>query len=188
MLNHGDPGLHNQAMMELGSQVCHPKHPICNRCPLSSKCKAHLTGRIHEFPVRMPRNPLKSRFFHYLHILCNQRILLSRREGKDIWNSLFEFPLIETLEPVSMDKLVTLDAWKEIMNGYSYHITNVSNVYRYKLTHQIIHATFYRINIHTEIPDKSKQWIRVAPEGLIEYAVPRLIERYLHDLKQGAEH
>ena len=33
-----NPGLHNQALMELGALVCLPKSPRCHSCPLSQVC------------------------------------------------------------------------------------------------------------------------------------------------------
>lgn len=39
LLNADDPFNHNQAMMDIGSQVCTPKQPQCGGCPLSVACK-----------------------------------------------------------------------------------------------------------------------------------------------------
>lgn len=187
ILDPTNPGMHNQALMELGSQVCRPKNPLCNHCPLSSNCKASLTGRVHDFPVKTPRNPVKPRFFNYLFITCNHKIFISRRNGRDIWNSLYEFPLIETPVPVSKSKLITLETWKEIMKDMSFQIMGVSKTYRHQLTHQLIHATFYRIKITSEMRMAREQWISVEPDQLKRFAIPRLIERYLQDLKLEIE-
>ncbi|XP_029939328.1 adenine DNA glycosylase [Salarias fasciatus] len=35
------PGDFNQAMMELGAQVCTPKAPLCSRCPVQSHCHSY---------------------------------------------------------------------------------------------------------------------------------------------------
>lgn len=188
ILDHKNPGLHNQALMELGSRICLPKNPLCRQCPLSPHCKASLTGRIHEFPVKAVRKALRSRFFNYLFISIGHTTYLSRRNEKDIWNSLYEFPLIETIKPVDMKDLVTLNRWHEIMQGSSFQITDVSKVYRHQLTHQIIHAIFYQILINGEKPKVMEPWVTVPLDQLDRFAVPRLIERYLHDLKQGNVH
>ena len=52
----GRPGESNQALMELGSQVCKPRSPICSDCPLADICEAHRAGRQKEFP--QPRKKL----------------------------------------------------------------------------------------------------------------------------------
>ena len=44
LLNANRPGDYNQAMMELGSQICTPKHPQCTVCPVQSYCSAWFEG------------------------------------------------------------------------------------------------------------------------------------------------
>jgi A/G-specific adenine glycosylase len=40
LLDHADPGTHNQAMMELGALLCLPKKPRCAECPVAVFCKS----------------------------------------------------------------------------------------------------------------------------------------------------
>jgi A/G-specific adenine glycosylase len=40
LLDHADPGTHNQAMMELGALLCLPKKPRCAECHVASFCKS----------------------------------------------------------------------------------------------------------------------------------------------------
>ena len=46
-----DPAAWNQALMDLGREVCRP-HPRCSLCPLRNGCRFHSTGRI---PAPNPR-------------------------------------------------------------------------------------------------------------------------------------
>ncbi|CAO1635996.1 unnamed protein product [Parajaminaea phylloscopi] len=39
------PGLWNQALMELGSTVCTPQQPQCEKCPIQRTCRAFLEGK-----------------------------------------------------------------------------------------------------------------------------------------------
>lgn len=39
-----DPGLHNQAVMELGALVCISERPLCGQCPLQRQCAAFAKG------------------------------------------------------------------------------------------------------------------------------------------------
>jgi A/G-specific adenine glycosylase len=55
-----DPGLINQAWMELGALVCRPR-PDCPACPLTSLCRAHDMGREQGFPVRKASRPVPVR-------------------------------------------------------------------------------------------------------------------------------
>lgn len=49
------PGDFNQALMELGQQVCLPQNPRCLICPLHAPCLARQRGTQLERPVRPPR-------------------------------------------------------------------------------------------------------------------------------------
>ena len=49
------PGDFNQALMELGQQICLPARPRCLLCPLSKFCLARQRGTQLERPVRPPR-------------------------------------------------------------------------------------------------------------------------------------
>lgn len=46
------PGDFNQAVMDIGSQVCKPKNPDCLNCPVNEECLAYATNRIQELPVK----------------------------------------------------------------------------------------------------------------------------------------
>ena len=51
-LDLGNPGQFNQAIMELGATVCHPRAPRCLVCPVAGFCEARRTGRQRELPVK----------------------------------------------------------------------------------------------------------------------------------------
>ncbi len=73
LLDSKQPGTFNQAMMELGATVCLPRNPQCLICPVSFSCRARLSGRQSQFPVKLGR--AKS--------LIEERLLLwIEREGE----------------------------------------------------------------------------------------------------------
>jgi len=47
------PGLFNQAMMELGATLCTPRKPQCLLCPVSSLCEGRKAGRQDQLPVKL---------------------------------------------------------------------------------------------------------------------------------------
>ena len=55
LLDRKQPGIFNQAMMELGATVCLPKNPQCLLCPVSSLCKARAEGRQNQLPVKVSK-------------------------------------------------------------------------------------------------------------------------------------
>jgi len=48
------PGLHNQALMELGALICLPKNPRCHSCPLCRACPSYFHNS--RFPSHPPVN------------------------------------------------------------------------------------------------------------------------------------
>jgi A/G-specific adenine glycosylase len=55
LLNHAQPGDHNQAMMELGATVCLRRSPLCTVCPVREFCAAGRQGDPEAFPRLAPK-------------------------------------------------------------------------------------------------------------------------------------
>ena len=45
-------GNFNQAIMDIGSEICKPKNPLCEDCPIKKFCLAFQTGKTSDFPVK----------------------------------------------------------------------------------------------------------------------------------------
>ena len=92
MMPDDQPGIFNEAVMDLGSVICKPRNPICGICPLNAVCKAYLEATVHEFPVKTAKTKVVELKLHYYYI-CHQNWFLVRKRGSnDIWKNLFEFP------------------------------------------------------------------------------------------------
>ncbi len=120
ILNHKKPGIHNQAMMELGALICLPRNPLCNQCPLNMRCYAYKYRLVNELPVKKVNGKTRERYFHYLHISYRGSTFIHKRQQKDIWNSLFEFPLIETSHYIYPEKLHETEAWHHLLGETQY--------------------------------------------------------------------
>ena len=51
------PGDFNEALMDLGAEVCIPRHPRCEACPLTAFCQAWKEGKTEILPVKKPKAP-----------------------------------------------------------------------------------------------------------------------------------
>lgn len=171
------PGEHNQAVMELGATVCTPLKPKCGECPLARKCIARATDRIAELPVKAGMTKVRTRHFNYLHIESGGKTFLRKRTGKDIWQGLYELPLIETEKAMTQARF---EARLTDVLGKGWKLQKVHGPVKHVLSHQLIHASFWQV-----LPPKGfrapKEWILVTEGKLNGHAVPRLIERYLHE-------
>ncbi|GAB6395557.1 MAG: A/G-specific adenine glycosylase [Bacteroidales bacterium] len=181
----GKAGLHNQAMMEFGALHCVPRHPDCRHCPLQSQCLGYATGSPADFPVKKNKTHTRNRYFHYLHILYNDRTWLNRRSGKDIWNGLYEFPMIETGEAADFAGLQAAGNFRRLFNEAGKTDVSVVLRLRHALSHQILYASFYRITVEHK-PKALESFIEIAAGDIDNYAVPRLIRIYLDKADEPA--
>ncbi|MBP9960215.1 MAG: NUDIX domain-containing protein, partial [Tidjanibacter sp.] len=171
------PGTYNQALMDFGALLCTPAQPRCGECPLAGCCLALAAGTVALRPVKQGRTKVRERWFHYLHISCEGRTLLCRREGRDIWQGLYEFPLLETEGPADFPALAARSDFRELLGDAEWRLVGTVVMPRHQLSHQTIHATVYRI----ETPSLSAAAAALAVDtaAVGDYAVPRLLERYL---------
>ena len=107
------PGLHNQAMMEFGALQCIIKNPDCGKCILHEGCRACLYGKVNLLPVKRKREARLQRYFNYLVVRSGDSILMRKRNGKDIWQYLYDFPLIETSSLEDPADIIASEEWKE---------------------------------------------------------------------------
>jgi A/G-specific adenine glycosylase len=179
VMNPAKAGLHNQAIMEFGALQCTPQNPVCMFCPLQSKCMGYASGSPLSYPVKQNKTKTRNRYFHYLHIIYNGKTWLNRRSGKDIWEGLYEFPLIETGTPADFTQLQENDNFRQLFEGagklsISVELPGVKHV----LSHQILYATFYKIETE-RIPGALQSYTEIPGGAINEYAVPRLLRIYL---------
>lgn len=166
------PDEHNQAMMEMGAVICTPNQPKCDLCPLSILCEVRKTNTWDKLPVKANKTKVRKRYFHYLIYENKGKTLLEQRTKKDIWEKLFQFPLIETIdEHLGLDQLPIKPEFK-------------SETIIHKLSHQHIHAVFHHFNGFPDVIPESH--IQIEIDAIQDYPLPRIIDRYLENLHSEA--
>lgn len=99
-------GHFNQALMELGSEICTPRGPQCPACPVRSLCRAHEQA----IQEQIPPPPPKMRFevVHEAAVVVRRgaRILLQRRADDGRWAGLWDFPRfsITSVRPAALKR------------------------------------------------------------------------------------
>ena len=168
------PGLYNQAIMDFGALQCTPAQPRCGDCPLAGRCLALAAGTVGVRPVKQGRAKVRDRWFNYLHVTCGGQTLLHRRGGGDIWQGVYEFPLIETDKAADFAELAATAAFRELLGNGRWHLRRSVTMPGHQLSHQLLHAVFHRIEC-----DAMPAFPSVETAALGGYALPRLIDRYL---------
>ena len=172
------PGKYNQAIMDFGAMQCTPLSPRCLFCPLSEQCDAFRHGNVQLLPVKQHRTQVTDRYFHYIYVHDKEYIWLHKREGKDIWEGLYELPLVETERPLNdpTDLLHLLEKQWMHEKGNMPSFTLVETK-KHVLTHRIIHASFYEMDLNS-IP-LPPNFIRIKREHWTDYPMPQLIHLFL---------
>ncbi len=172
-----DPAEFNQAIMEFGALQCTPASPDCSACPLRAGCFAFKHGKVDTLPLKISGKKLKNRYFHYFIFLHQGQTFITQRKEKDIWQKLFEFPLIETTRPYSLERL------RSQYSGYfqSSSPLSVSKIIKHTLSHQKIIARFYVLETGT-FPSMHNEWQLVYLHQLKKYPFPQLIRSFLDEL------
>lgn len=187
LIDRKNPGLYNQAIMEFGALHCTPDNPKCDCCPFSEQCIAYNENRIKQLPVKQGKIKSKDRFFYYLDIRFQNNpsnILLNKRTQKDIWQNLFELPLIETNSSSTLEELIKLEDFNSIFsNTKKLQINPVGITFKHILSHQKINATFYRITI-SEGSTISKDFSKIEESNLSDYPISRLVDRYFKQISK----
>lgn len=184
MLDTSSPGLYNQAMMDLGACICTPRNPLCNKCPVQPECTAYAKNTTQQLPVKGKRLVRKDRFFNYC-VVHNERgnIWIRKRTGQDIWQQLYEFPLIESdfLIDNALD-LEQSEIFRVLLKEQTYEIVRMAGPFKQELTHQRIIATFWELKIKEEgLAPNVEGGIQVDRKKLNRFAFPKVIDCYLND-------
>lgn len=179
LLDRHHPGLHNQSIMEFGALQCVPSNPDCGACPLQDCCLALEMGIIARLPRKQGKTKIQNRYFNYFDVRVGNSILVKKRTADDIWKNLYELPLIETPEDVPLNEMLQDQFFMEMFSGgQPIHIASVPTEFKHVLSHRIIYAKFYRIDIDI-VPSKLlSECIQIELEELPNYAVSRLVNKY----------
>lgn len=170
---------HNQAIMEFGALQCVPANPNCADCPLKEHCKAHALNIVSNLPIKQGKTAVSDRYFNYFFITNNEYTYLQKRTKKDIWQNLYEFPLIETEEHKELENLMEREEFKHLFTDIqNIEISNLLFQTKHILSHRRIFATFYSVKISEE-NNHFQSFSKLKISEIEKFAVSRLTEIFL---------
>lgn len=155
----------NQAMMDLGSEICKPKNPLCGVCPLNKDCLAFSLDKISEFPVKTKKVKTENLDLTYYFVHRNGQFLIQQRKDDFIWKKLFEFlPTIsEELEP----------------------FIKSSKTISHKLTHKNVSIEIYDVEVVSETVWNDfiaqNEYLITDLEGFHHKSFPKPLENYVQN-------
>jgi A/G-specific adenine glycosylase len=83
---------YTQGLMDLGATLCTRQKPLCEKCPLQSRCIAFQSDRQAELPTRKPKKAAVSKVANFELTWLDTKILLERRPPSGVWGGLWCLP------------------------------------------------------------------------------------------------
>ncbi|MGB1209804.1 MAG: A/G-specific adenine glycosylase [Lacinutrix venerupis] len=175
LIDKREPATFNQAIMEFGARQCKPKNPDCNICPFNTKCVALQKNKILEFPVKLKSLKVKKKYFNFIVILSSdKKTVLKKREGKGIWQNLYQFPLVETKKTANFLEIEERLKDFSVLKDKSFSLSLYNDVeIVHKLSHQHLHTKFWVVTLDDVLPTG------ISINKLIEFPVPILIGNFI---------
>jgi len=180
LLNTNIPNIHNQAIMEFGSQQCKPKKPLCCSCPLKSQCLAFNQKSIERLPVKIKKTRVKKRYFDYFYFKHQKSTWVGKSSHKELWKNLNEFPLIVNHNEVQQMDILKHPDFKQWTKNTKAEIKSIHN-FKHKLSHIDIFARFWEIELDGKL--NHQHFKAVSQLKIKDLAVSRLTEKYLQKIK-----
>ncbi len=178
LLDKKQPGLYNQAIMDFGAVVCRPLAPLCEACVFKKRCSALLNNKVSELPVKEKKTSIRKRWFYYLVLEFKTSIAIRQRTEKDIWQQLYEFPLIETGGEAGIKKIIREAEKRKWLTKNKYEILSVSVLFKQQLSHQRINGQFIRLRIKQK-PPQENLWQWVENKKIKRFAFPQLVNQMM---------
>ena len=161
--------------MCIRDRVCKPQNPLCQECGLSKNCVAFKQQKVASIPFRSKKKSNELRYFHFFILRWKGKILLERREDKDIWRGLYAPPLLErgNKNKPSKKEIDVLISSKAGHSGFELQSSSLPQ--KQLLSHQTIIGRFYVVDLFQKpkkIGDLSA-WVN--PKTLHDYGKPKMV-------------
>ena len=183
LLEPNEPGLFNQAVMELGAIICRPQSPACLVCPVNAFCEAFDATRQAEFPKRRETKPTPE---HHLAVgviyNTSGEVLLTQRQLDGLLGGLWEFPNGQIAEGETAENACVRNI-AEVVNlsvTNLRYLTRVRHVYtHFKIVVDVFQCDYASGEVVLNGP-KDAKWVTVA--ALRDYPLPRATHKFLNEL------
>lgn len=113
-LDHAQPGVVLQALMDLGAMVCTPRAPRCRECPISADCRAFRRGRVERRPLPRRRPALPHYDIGVGVVRRRGRVLIAKRKPDGLLGGLWEFPGGKRKEGERLERTVARELREEL--------------------------------------------------------------------------
>jgi A/G-specific adenine glycosylase len=181
-----NPGMFNEALMELGALTCSPKKPACPDCPLKKACGAYESGEPERFPAKKPAKAIPHYDVAAAVIKNRGKMLITQRPEKGLLGGLWEFPGGKKEAGESLEECLKREIREEL--GIEIRVEEKFIAVRHAYSH-------FRITLHCFFCRKVKgrlralevqdfRWVR--PDELDRFPFPRADQKVIEFLKKDS--
>jgi A/G-specific adenine glycosylase len=169
LLPRKNPGIFNQALMELGSLVCRSKNPICLQCPVPDFCEAFKAGKQEVIPVPEKRSYKKINAVIGI-IEKEKKYLIQKRPPTGLLADLWEFPGGKIEKGETAKQALKREILEEI--GAEIHEAQYLTKVQHSYTQFQVTLQAWSCTLKTEpLLDESRhRWVTL--KGLRQFPVP----------------
>ncbi|WP_418887951.1 A/G-specific adenine glycosylase [Myroides oncorhynchi] len=172
-----DPATFNQAIMDFGATQCTPKSPNCSICPFNKECIAYATNQVATLPIKLSKIKIKKRYLDFIILLDpNNNTIIEQRTAKDIWQQLYQFPVIDNFK----NNAENISSELKEKYASTLDITEINLLTEtpiiHQLSHQKLHINFWGVSVK-EINNN-----RIAWEDLNKFGFPIVIHNFIKSL------
>ena len=179
----GRASAYNQALMDLGAQVCTPRQPRCAECPLRDLCRAYAQGDPTAYPRRRPKAPVPHYTVTAAVIRRDGQVLLAQRPPHGLLGNLWEFPGGKVEPGETLEAALIREIREEL--AADIRVEAPFGVYRHAYTHfkVTLHAFLCRLVEGEPRPIEAQavRWVPIAaldeyPMGKIDRQIARRLQ------------
>jgi len=117
-------------------------------------------------------------YFNYFILKDSNRLLMSKRGEGDVWQNLYEFPLLESDHTMDIVDILN-DEWFVSYFGKDADLSILQQQTKHILSHQNIYATFFEVRLKGDLIQKKSNWDYVILKDLDKLAKHKLIFTFL---------
>ena len=172
------PGDFAQALMDLGSNICSVKNPLCGQCPVALHCRARTMGIAEELPRKAPKRARATkRGAAFVAFDRSGAVYLVRRAETGLLGGMLQPPLGEWSEVFperarAIEEAPFMGDWVE-QSGFVRHV----------FTHFVLELQVWVARFKSR-PNGEGTWL--TPKELNGAALPTVMRKVIdHALDQG---
>jgi A/G-specific adenine glycosylase len=133
------PGDFNQALMDLGSEICFALNPACTLCPLKADCMAFGLGNQNDLPVKVKKAAVPHYQVAAAVIVVQDKTLIDKRDRRGLLGGLWEFPGGKVEPGETLPQALARELMEEM--GVKISVGELLGSYRHAYTH-------FKVTVH----------------------------------------